>query len=137
MTAIADPLAESGGEDTRDRQFATTLARGLDILLSYRVGETLLGNKDFAIRTGLSKPTVARLTHTLTELGYPNADVPIFLAHGTADPVIQIARAVASRDALTALGYAVEWHAYAMPHSVCAEEVADMNRWLLKVLART
>jgi phospholipase/carboxylesterase len=64
-----------------------------------------------------------------------NADVPIFQAHGTADPVIPIARAIASRDALIALGHEVEWHAYPMPHSVCAQEIADINRWLLRVLA--
>jgi phospholipase/carboxylesterase len=64
-----------------------------------------------------------------------NRDVPIFLAHGTQDPVIPIARARVSRDALVGLGHAVEWHEYAMPHSVCAEEIGDLNRWLLGVLA--
>ena len=64
-----------------------------------------------------------------------NAEVPIFQAHGTADPVIPIARAIQSRDALIALGHPVEWHAYPMAHSVCPQEIADMNRWLLKVLA--
>jgi phospholipase/carboxylesterase len=64
-----------------------------------------------------------------------NRDVPIFLAHGTQDPVIPIDRARASRDVLLALGHAVEWHEYAMPHSVCAEEIGDLNRWLLSVLA--
>ena len=64
-----------------------------------------------------------------------NRDTPIFLAHGTSDPVIPIARARQSRDALVALGHPVEWHEYAMPHSVCAAEVADLNRWLLRVLA--
>ena len=63
-----------------------------------------------------------------------NADVPIFQAHGTQDPVIPIARAVASRDGLAALGYEVEWHAYPMPHSVCGPEIVDMNRWLVRVL---
>jgi len=63
-----------------------------------------------------------------------NADLPIFLAHGRHDPVIPIGRAIASRDALVALGHPVEWHEYPMPHSVCAEEIADLNRWLLKVL---
>ena len=63
-----------------------------------------------------------------------NADVPIFQAHGNADPVIPIARALATRDALVAAGYPVEWHAYPMPHSVCPQEIADMNRWLLRVL---
>jgi phospholipase/carboxylesterase len=61
--------------------------------------------------------------------------LPIFLAHGRQDPVIPIARAIASRDALVALGHPVEWHEYPMPHSVCAEEVVDLNRWLLRVLA--
>jgi phospholipase/carboxylesterase len=69
------------------------------------------------------------------ERSVANADVPIFLAHGRADPVIALDRAIASRDALLALGYPVEWHDYPMPHSVCPQEIADMNRWLLKVLA--
>jgi phospholipase/carboxylesterase len=64
-----------------------------------------------------------------------NADVPIFLAHGRMDPMIPMARATASRDALVALGHAVEWHDYPMAHSVCPEEVVDLNRWLLKTLA--
>ena len=64
-----------------------------------------------------------------------NAGLPIFQAHGRADPVIALDRAIASRDALLALGYPVEWHEYPMPHSVCPQEIADMNRWLLKVLA--
>jgi phospholipase/carboxylesterase len=64
-----------------------------------------------------------------------NATLPIFQAHGSADPVIPIARAMQSRDALVALGHPLEWHAYPMPHSVCAEEIADMNAWLLNVLA--
>ncbi len=61
----------------RDRQFATTLARGIDILLAYRPGESLLGNRDFVLRTGLSKSTVARLTHTLAALGYLRHDVAL------------------------------------------------------------
>ena len=65
-----------------------------------------------------------------------NADLPIFLAHGRQDPVIPIDRAIASRDVLTALGHPVEWHEYPMPHSVCAEEIRDLQRWLLRVLAR-
>ena len=72
---------------------------------------------------------------TAAERSAANADVPIFQAHGTGDTVIPIARATQSRDALLALGHPVEWHAYPMPHSVCAQEIVDMNRWLLKVLA--
>ena len=64
-----------------------------------------------------------------------NADVPIFLAHGTQDEMVALPRATASRNALTALGYAVDWHDYPMGHSVCMEEVADLRQWLLRVLA--
>jgi phospholipase/carboxylesterase len=72
---------------------------------------------------------------TAAERSAANAGVPIFQAHGRSDPVIALDRAIASRDALVALGYPVEWHDYPMPHSVCAPEIVDMNRWLLKVLA--
>ena len=64
-----------------------------------------------------------------------NADVPIFLAHGTRDGVVPLSRASVSRDALTALGHTVDWHTYEMEHSVCAEEITDMHQWLLRVLA--
>ncbi len=62
-------------------------------------------------------------------------DLPIFMAHGRSDGMIPIARATQSRDALMRLGYSVEWHDYPMQHSVCAAEIADLNRWLLRVLA--
>lgn len=65
-----------------------------------------------------------------------NHDTPVFLAHGSADPVVVLPRAIASRDALEALGYSVDWHEYPMAHSVCMEEIADLNAWLLRVLAR-
>jgi phospholipase/carboxylesterase len=71
---------------------------------------------------------------TAQERSPASAQVPIFMAHGRNDPMIALARAVASRDALLALGHTVEWHDYPMQHSVCAEEVADLNRWLLRVL---
>jgi phospholipase/carboxylesterase len=72
---------------------------------------------------------------TAAERHAANTSTPVFLAHGRMDPVVPIARAIASRDALQALGYAVEWHEYPMAHSVCMEEIADLNRWLLGVLA--
>jgi phospholipase/carboxylesterase len=68
---------------------------------------------------------------TASERNAANSELPIFLAHGQHDDVIPMARATASRDALQALGHPVEWRDYPMPHSVCMEEVADLNRWLL------
>ena len=64
-----------------------------------------------------------------------NRDVPIFLAHGLQDEMIVLPRAEASRDALQALGYPVEWHTYPMGHSVCPQEVRDLEHWLQRVLA--
>jgi phospholipase/carboxylesterase len=64
-----------------------------------------------------------------------NADTPIFMAHGTADPVVVIARAEESRDLLAAQGYKIQWHTYPMPHSVHPKEIADMSRFLKTVLA--
>ena len=63
-----------------------------------------------------------------------NSDVPIFMAHGSYDDLIPMNRAQASRDALKALGYPVEWHDYPMPHSVCAPEIADISAFLSRVL---
>lgn len=77
-------------------------------------------------------PLASRLP---AERSSANADVPIFLAHGRQDEVVVPQRAMASRDALQALNYSVEWHEYNMPHSVCAEEVSDLKSWLLQVLA--
>jgi len=64
-----------------------------------------------------------------------NRDVPIFLAHGTHDPVIPLARARQAHEALTRLGYPVEWHEYPMPHSVCDAEIRDIGAWLTQRLA--
>lgn len=63
-----------------------------------------------------------------------NRVVPIFLAHGTADPIVPHARGAASRDRLRALGYTVEWHEYPMAHSVCAEEIEAIAAFLRRVL---
>jgi phospholipase/carboxylesterase len=71
---------------------------------------------------------------TAAERSDANALTPVFLAHGQRDPVIALDRATASRDALKTLGVGIEWHEYPMEHSVSAEEVADLKRFLLKTL---
>ena len=63
-----------------------------------------------------------------------NRDAPIYMAHGSYDPIVSLARAEESRALLQSLGYAVQWREYPMPHSVCAEEVAEIGAWLSKVL---
>lgn len=73
--------------------------------------------------------------HTEAERSEANRGLPLFLAHGTQDTVVVPSRGEAARDALLALGYPVQWHTYPMAHSVCGDEVADLNTWLLGVLS--
>jgi phospholipase/carboxylesterase len=83
----------------------------------------------------LALSTYLPLAATLETEAHPsNAAVPIFQAHGTTDPIVPVSLGEGSRDRLRSQGYEVDWHTYPMPHSVCAEEVADVREWLLGVL---
>jgi DNA-binding IclR family transcriptional regulator len=53
-----------------DRNFVVALSRGLEVLRAFRPNDGLLGNQEIAARTNLPKPTISRLTYTLTKLGY-------------------------------------------------------------------
>jgi phospholipase/carboxylesterase len=55
---------------------------------------------------------------------------PVFMAHGTQDPVVAPAWGSRSRDAMKALGVQVEWRTYPMPHSVHPQEVRDLGDWM-------
>ncbi len=68
------------------------------------------------------------------EAASANRDVPIFMAHGTQDPVVQFRWAQASKDVLVAAGYNVEWHTYPMPHSAVPEEIAAIREFLIRVM---
>lgn len=70
-----------------------------------------------------------------SEAGAANRDVPIFMAHGAHDQVIPLARARRACQALTGLGWDVEWREYSMPHAVCDDEIGDIAAWLRRVLA--
>ncbi|MBI2750232.1 MAG: dienelactone hydrolase family protein [Burkholderiales bacterium] len=63
-----------------------------------------------------------------------NAHTPIFMAHGTQDPVVVLARGEESRDALAAMGHPVQWHTYPMQHAVHPREIADISSFLKQVL---
>jgi len=92
-----------------------------------RSGERLAG--------ALALSTYLPLAATLAaERSAENRDLPIFMAHGSQDPMIPVDRARVSRDALAALGYAVEWREYPMQHSLCLEEISDIAAWLTRVL---
>jgi phospholipase/carboxylesterase len=73
-------------------------------------------------------------TTLAAERNAANQHVPVFMAHGQFDPMIGIARAQQSRQALETLGYKVEWHEYPMAHSVCPEEIGDIADFLVRIL---
>ena len=98
-----------------------------------------------ALHTGLRLPH--RLAGIMALSGYlpladrftaerhpANAQTPVFMAHGTQDPVVVIARGEDSRDALVALGQPVHWHSYPMPHSLHPQEISDISAFLALVL---
>ena len=99
----------------------------MSFMVGLRHAETLAGIVGLSGYLPLAEATAA-------ERHAANQHTPIFQAHGLRDAMVPIARGMQSRDALQALGYEIEWHEYPMEHSVCAEEIADLNRFLLRVL---
>jgi DNA-binding IclR family transcriptional regulator len=91
-------MKRPGKKAATDRSFVVALSRGLDVLRAFRPNDGLLGNQEIAARTGLPKPTVSRLTYTLTKLGYLMA-VPRFEKYQLAPAAMALGYA-----ALTNLG---------------------------------
>ena len=99
-----------------------------------------------ALQTGLRHPEklagIMALSTSLAcadslgvEASAANRQIPLFMVHGSMDPVIPVALAKLSKARLETHGYKVEWHEYGMPHSVCAEEIDDIAAFLKRVLA--
>jgi len=63
-------MKRPGKKVATDRSFVVALSRGLDVLRAFQPNDGLLGNQEIAARTKLPKPTISRLTYTLTKLGY-------------------------------------------------------------------
>jgi phospholipase/carboxylesterase len=93
-----------------------------------RYGERLAGVMALSTYVPLADRVAA-------EASAANRATPVFMAHGTHDPMIAFVRAQASRDLLLQQGYAVEWHEYRMQHAVCPQEISDIGAWLAHVLA--
>jgi phospholipase/carboxylesterase len=122
-----------------EREIERGIAAGKIVLAGFSQGGAV------ALQTGLRHPeklagvmalsTYLPLAESFAQEAAPaNARTSVFMAHGTHDPVVPYAMGSGSRDLLARSGYAVEWHEYPMQHSVCMEEVADISRWLVRVL---
>jgi phospholipase/carboxylesterase len=150
MRAWYDVLTP-GFTQREDAQGVRASQRAIEALIAREVGRGIepehivLGGFSqggaMALHTGLRYPerlggvvalsTYLPLAESLPAEASPaNARVPIFMAHGSYDPLIPLSLAMASRDRLVAMGYPVEWRVYPMQHSVCMDEIADIGAWL-------
>ena len=138
---------EVGINATKDQVFSLIereLARGIAaeriLLAGFSQGGAI------ALHAGLRYPrrlagimalsTYLPLADTVSaEAADANKAIPIFLAHGSNDGVIALPHAQISKQRLEDLGYSVEWHCYAMAHSVCDEEITHMRRYMERILA--
>jgi phospholipase/carboxylesterase len=64
-----------------------------------------------------------------------NRQTPVFMAHGSYDPLVQPVLGSGTRDLLRERDYSVEWRTYPIPHAVCAEEVAHIGAWMSKIFS--
>lgn len=148
------------GADLVSRQDAAGIqksARAISLLIEHEISRGIAAQNivlagfsqgcAMALHTGLRFPQ--RLAGIMALSGYlpladtlaaerapANADTPIFMAHGSMDPVVIPARGEASRDLLSRLGYPVQWHSYPMQHSVHPREVADLSAFLASRLGQ-
>jgi phospholipase/carboxylesterase len=146
MSDIARLPDEQGIRESQaeiERLIARERSRGVDsskiVLAGFSQGGAI------ALQTGLRHANrlggVVALSTYLTlegslaaEGAAANKATPIFMAHGTQDPVVPLQLAEVSRATLQARGYEVEWHTYPMPHSVCGEEVEAVSAFLGRIL---
>jgi len=158
MPAWYDIFGTELGEGAVKREDAAGIAKSqqdIEALIAHEVSRGIHPSKivlagfsqgcAIALHTGLRHP--AKLAGIMALSGYlplastvatersaANASTPIYMAHGTQDPVVVLSRAEASRDVLAGLGYNVQWHTYPMPHSVHPREIADISGFLTAVL---
>jgi phospholipase/carboxylesterase len=138
----ADGIRASAADVVRliDREVERGIAASRVVLAGFSQGGAI------ALHTALREPrplagvlalsTYLPLASTLAaERSVANAHLPIFMAHGSADPLLPLAVAERSRRLLEAAGHVVDWHVYPMPHSVCVEEIAAIAAWLTQRVA--
>ena len=70
-----------------------------------------------------------------SEASQSNKDMPLFMAHGLQDDIVNYKYGAQSRMLLMDKGYNVDWHDYPMSHSVCMEEISDIRQWIMGLLS--
>ncbi len=121
-TLIEQSLSQA---DPPEQIFLAGFSQGGAVILHTALRTKYLLSGVIALSTYLPFPEIVE-----AEMNRSASNVDIFFAHGRNDPVIDINRAIQSRDKLLSIGANVDWHEYEMEHSVCMPEIADLSRWL-------
>jgi len=132
-TGLRDSIAEVDALIARERDRGVPPSRVILVGFS-QGGAVALAN---GLRREAGVAGIASLSaylplaaQTVTEITPTGRATPVFLGHGSQDPVVLQSLGLRSRSALEALGVAVEWHSYPMAHSVCNDEIRDLGDWL-------
>ena len=123
-----DDLTAVPDDPEKDRNFITALARGLDLLRAFKPGETELTNTDLALRTGLPKPTVSRLTSTLCQLDYLAVD-PRSGGYRLGAGVLQLGYGVLAGMEMTKRAQAVMKDLQSGPNTYTTAALAERHRF--------
>ncbi|MBP8098587.1 MAG: alpha/beta fold hydrolase [Arenimonas sp.] len=132
-TGLRDSIAEVDALIARERDRGVPPSRVILVGFS-QGGAVALAN---GLRREAGVAGIASLSaylpmaaQTVTEITAAGRATPVFLGHGSQDPVVPQNLGMRSRSALEALGVALEWHSYPMAHSVCNDEIRDLGDWL-------
>ncbi|NNC66314.1 MAG: carboxylesterase [Gammaproteobacteria bacterium] len=127
-TALLDALIE--------REIERGIPEEKIVIAGFSMGGAIVVNKTLATHrnlAGLMALSTYLPVAAAAENSTSNRDLPVFMGHGTFDPMVQHPWGKATAERLTELGFTVEWHDYPMAHAVCAEEIQDIRAWLLRV----
>jgi phospholipase/carboxylesterase len=131
-TALLDALIE--------REIERGIPEDRIVIAGFSMGGAIVVNKALTTHrklAGLMALSTYLPVAAAAENSVSNRDLPVFMGHGTFDPMVQHPWGKATAERLTELGFTVEWHDYPMAHAVCAEEVQDISAWLLQVFQGT
>lgn len=123
-------------EDLIARELQQGIAAQRIVLAGFSQGgaialQTGLRYQEVALGGILALSTYLPLRESLSaEASSTNRDIPILMCHGTQDGIVSLQMGETSRDAMTQLGFAVDWRTYPMQHQVCPQEIDDISQWL-------
>ena len=126
-------------EDLIAREIERGISEANVVVAGFSMGGAIAVNT--ALTTGRKLGGLMALSTYLpipdeVERSTSHRDLPVFMGHGTFDPMVLHAWGKASAERLAGAGFPVEWHEYPMAHAVCPEEIRDIGQWLLTVYGR-